>query len=38
MRVLWATGGRVSEALALRAADIRRDALVLPNRKNPGRR
>ena len=37
LRVLWATGGRVSEALALRAADIRKDALVLPNRKNPSR-
>jgi integrase len=37
LRTLWATGGRVSEVLALRAADVRRDALVLPNRKNPGR-
>ncbi len=37
LRVLWATGGRISEALALRAADIRKDALVLPNRKNPSR-
>src|SRR5689334_8810194 len=37
LRVLWATGGRISEALALRPADIRRDALVLPNRKNPSR-
>jgi len=37
LRVLWATGGRISEALALRACDIRRDALVLPNRKNPSR-
>ena len=37
LRVLWATGGRVSEVLALRAQDVRRDALVLPNRKNPGR-
>ena len=37
LRVLWATGGRVSEALALRAGDIRKDALVLPNRKNPSR-
>jgi integrase/recombinase XerD len=35
LRVLWATGGRISEALALRACDIQRDALVLPNRKNP---
>ncbi len=37
LRVLWATGGRISEALALRAADIQRDALVLPNRKNASR-
>ena len=37
LRVLWATGGRVSEVLALRAADVRRDALVLPNLKNPVR-
>jgi integrase len=37
LRVLWATGGRVSEVLALRAQDVRRDALVLPNRKNPSR-
>ncbi|MGI8912806.1 MAG: tyrosine-type recombinase/integrase [Chloroflexota bacterium] len=36
LRVLWATGGRISEALALRACDIQRDALILPNRKNPG--
>jgi len=35
LRVLWATGGRISEALALRACDIQRDALILPNRKNP---
>ena len=35
LRVLWATGGRISEALALRSCDIQRDALVLPNRKNP---
>ena len=35
LRVLWATGGRVSEVLALRAQDVRRDALVLPNLKNP---
>jgi hypothetical protein len=26
-------GGRVSEVLALRAQDVRRDALVLPNRE-----
>ncbi len=37
LRVLWATGGRISEALALRACGIRRDASVLPNRKNPSR-
>jgi site-specific recombinase XerD len=37
LRVLWATGGRVSEVLALGAADVRRDALVLPNLKNPSR-
>jgi integrase len=37
LRVLWATGGRVSEVLALRAMDVRRDALVLPNLKNPSR-
>ena len=37
LRVLWATGGRVSEVLALRAVDVRRDALVLPNRENPSR-
>src|SRR5688572_14261058 len=37
LRALWATGGRVSEVLALRGQDVRRDSLVLPNRKNPGR-
>jgi integrase len=37
LRALWATGGRVSEVLALRAMDVRRDALVLPNLKNPSR-
>ena len=37
LRVLWATGARVSEALALRPMDVRRDSLVLPNLKNPGR-
>lgn len=37
LRVLWATGGRISEALALRARDVRRDSLVLPNLKNPSR-
>ncbi len=37
LRVLWATGARISEALALRAMDVRRESLVLPNLKNPGR-
>ena len=37
LRVLWATGARISEALALRSMDIRRDSLVLPNLKNPSR-
>jgi integrase len=37
LRVLWATGARISEVLALRAVDVRRDRLVLPNRKNPSR-
>src|ERR1700737_3608787 len=35
LRVLWATGARISEALALRPMDVQRDHLVLPNRKNP---
>ncbi len=35
LRVLWATGARISEALTLRPRDVRRDSLVLPNRKNP---
>jgi integrase len=35
LRVLWATGARISEVLALRARDVRRDSLVLPNRNNP---
>src|SRR6059058_4019748 len=35
LRVLWATGARVSEVLALRPLAVRRDHLVLPNRKNP---
>src|SRR5204862_3721363 len=35
LRVLWATGARISEALALRSMDVQRDHLVLPNRKNP---
>jgi integrase len=37
LRVLWATGARISEALALRLIDVRRDSLVLPNLKNPSR-
>jgi integrase len=37
LRVLWATGGRISEVLPLRGLDVRRDALVLPNLKNPAR-
>jgi integrase len=35
LRVLWATGARISEVLALRPVDVQRDSLVLPNRKNP---
>lgn len=35
LRVLWATGARISEVLAVRPMDVRRDSLVLPNRKNP---
>lgn len=35
LRVLWATGARISEVLALRPQDVLRDSLVLPNRKNP---
>jgi integrase len=34
LRVLWATGARISEVLALRPMDVQRDHLVLPNRKN----
>lgn len=37
LRCLWATGGRVSEVLALCPRDVQAAALVLPNRKNPGR-
>ena len=37
LRVLWATGARISEALALRLMDVQRDSLVLPNLKNPSR-
>ena len=35
LRALWATGARISEVLALQPRDVRRDSLVLPNRKNP---
>src|SRR4051794_20486834 len=35
LRVLWATGARISEVLALRPMDVQRDHLVLANRKNP---
>src|SRR6266851_5512690 len=35
LRVLWATGARISEVLALRSMDVQRDQVVLPNRKNP---
>ena len=35
LRVLWATGARVSEVLSLRPMDVQHDHLVLPNRKNP---
>jgi integrase len=35
LRVLWATGARISEVLVLRPRDVHRDSLVLPNRKNP---
>src|ERR1051326_4299757 len=35
LRVLWATGARISEVLALRPMDVQRDHLILPNRKNP---
>jgi integrase len=35
LRVLWATGARISEVLALRPMHVQRDHLVLPNRKNP---
>jgi integrase len=37
LRVLWASGARISEALDLRPMDVRRDSLVLPNLKNPSR-
>jgi integrase len=37
LTTLWATGARLSEVLALRPRDVRRQGLVLPNRKNPSR-
>src|SRR5918912_258588 len=37
LTTLWATGARVSEVLALRPLDVRRQGLVLPDRKNPSR-
>src|ERR1700712_924575 len=37
LRVLWATGARISEALAVRPMDARRDSLVLPNLNIPSR-
>jgi integrase len=37
LTTLWATGARVSEVLALRPRDVRRQGLVLPNLKNPSR-
>jgi integrase len=37
LRVLWATGCRITEALELRPRDVGRDSLLLPNRKNPAR-
>src|SRR3954453_14630864 len=35
LRVLWATGARISEVLTVRPMDVRRDSVVLPNLKNP---
>jgi integrase len=35
LRVLWATGARVSEVVAVRPMDVQLDHLVLPNRNNP---
>lgn len=37
LRVLWATGARISEVLTVRPMDVRRDSVVLPNLKNPSR-
>lgn len=35
LTTLWATGARISEVLALRPRDVRRQGLALPNLKNP---
>src|SRR5262249_42785153 len=37
LTTLWATGARISEVLALRPRDVRRQGLRLPNLKNPSR-
>ena len=37
LTTLWATGARISEVLALRPRDVRRQGLVLANLKNPSR-
>jgi integrase len=37
LTTLWATGARISEVLALRPKDVRRQGVVLPNLKNPSR-
>src|ERR687886_789728 len=37
LTTLWATGARISEVLALRPRDVRRQGLVLPTLKNPSR-
>jgi len=37
LTTLWATGARISEVLALRPRDVRRQSLTLPNLKNPSR-
>jgi integrase/recombinase XerD len=37
LTTLWATGARISEVLALRPRDVRRQGLTLPNLKNPSR-
>lgn len=37
LTTLWATGARISEVLALRPRDVRRQGLTLPNLKKPSR-